>query len=81
MGKTKNFETRKIEAIQFLAALENDEEDKLSEIRAILNIDTPWWDEEAEKEAIAESNGQVAAGQVLSHEEVMRALLEKHGKH
>lgn len=76
MGKTKNFETRKIEAIQFLAALENDEEDKLSEIRAILNIDAPWWDEEAELVAIAESNAQVAAGQVLSHEEVMRSLLE-----
>jgi hypothetical protein len=80
MGKTMhNFNERKLEAIQWLAALDDDA--VLEQIRNILSgTGAIWWDEQSDLEDIAAADAEIAQGKYSSQAAVMRRVKQKYSK-
>lgn len=81
MGKTKDgFHERKIEAIRMLTEL-NDSV-VLEEVRAILQAHLEvWWDQEGDLKDIEEADAEIARGETLRMDQVLREMREEIGKH
>ena len=81
MGKTKDgFHERKLEAIRMLTELSDSA--VLEEVRAILHAHQEvWWDQEEDLKDIAEADAEIARGESLRMDQVLREMREEIAKH
>lgn len=72
-----NFETRKLNVINWLLHLED--EKTLKKIETMLRSDKDWWDDisETEKEAIREGIAELDRGEGIPHKQVMQEINKK----